>query len=148
MLACVRRAKSLVIGAHWSQNFISATVTSARRRFDMAGGLTLREGYETETSLALWSSELEDIPSDYENLGYTVMSNFDHEIDEKVAEKLTQGKHFADYPGWEFHATVWYDAEKCVFKAKVMRYCAHVGTAISTNLAGIMMLVSDRYGWE
>jgi len=93
-----------------------------------------------------WLPEREDVPSGYEYLS-DVMSNFDHEIDKEVAEKLKEGNYFADYPAREFYALIWWDAEASIYKAKVMRYLSHAGTAASPTLRGIMELLSDEYGW-
>jgi hypothetical protein len=82
---------------------------------------------------------------DREYLG-EVMSNFDHSIDKKIETQLKNKLSYADYPGWDFHGTVWYEND--MFHCKVMQYRCHVDTISAETLDEIMEEVSDKYGYE
>ena len=57
--------------------------------------------------------ELIDYPAGWPKLD-DLMSNFDHEINQSVAEELKTVQATADYPGWEFFATCWWDGARGV----------------------------------
>lgn len=88
----------------------------------------------------------EKVPSAMIQLGEPVMSNYDHQICQDIAEQINDGRYAADYPGWNFHATVWRDGE--LFKAQIMQYGNHTATIESETLQGIMELASDAYGYD
>lgn len=91
---------------------------------------------------------MKKVPKTFKYYGQDVMSNFDHEIDEAV-EKAIKGKsYFADYPGWNFHSTVWWDKEVKKWCCEVMRYHIHVETVEADTLQEIMNVVSNKYGYE
>lgn len=46
-------------------------------------------------------------PSDFEDSDETIMSNFDHIVDNEVAEKIKGQKLFAGYAAWDFFGYVW-----------------------------------------
>ena len=71
------------------------------------------------------------------------MSNFDHAIDDGMAEDLVAGK-VGYYAGWNFHGTVWFAGGK--FYCMVRCYQVHVATVEADTLDGIMDEVSSRWG--
>ena len=76
------------------------------------------------------------------------MSNFDHEIDEKVAEELKTVQATADYPGWEFHATCWWDGARGMYLAAVRRYWSLCATYAAPTPKELMDEVSGDFGYE
>jgi hypothetical protein len=79
--------------------------------------------------------------------GWTValMSNFDHEVDEEVAEKLRTENARAEYPGWNFNAECWFADGQ--FHAAVRTYHVHRETFSADTPEELMELVSGRFGW-
>lgn len=93
-----------------------------------------------------WS--LMDIPEGAADLSVSVMSNYDGSIDREVETQLreTPNRFTADYPGWNFHARVWFDGES--FHGRVKQYHVHVATATAPTLEKLMEVISDRYGHD
>jgi hypothetical protein len=92
------------------------------------------------------TNTLDTPPAHYDtNIG-DVMSNFDHEIEPDAEERLKSGPYVADYPGWDFHGTVWFGEGR--FRCLVMRYRMHVDTLVADSLEEIMILASKKYGYE
>jgi len=89
---------------------------------------------------------MEGRPREFEGIGESVMSNFDHTIDTEVAEKLKEGKYYSDYPGWNFYGEVWYDSGK--WKCEIRRYHVHVETIMADTLEEIMEQNSEKYGYD
>jgi len=75
----------------------------------------------------------------------TVMSNFDHQIDSGVADRLKKEPVCSRYPGWNFNGMVWYGKIKKTYHCEVWQYHEHLET-VSGTLQKIMDEVSDRYG--
>jgi len=90
-------------------------------------------------------SEVIDYPRDWPELD-TLMSNFDHEVDESVAAQLKEVKAVAKYPGWEFSATCWWDGERGQYLAAVRRYCSLRATYAAATPQGLMRLICEDYG--
>ncbi len=86
---------------------------------------------------------MDTCPEGWEEI-YQVMSNFDHEIDAKIAERLKSGNLFSSYPGWNFYATVWWSDGN--YHAEVKCYCIHQTTLVSDSLQEIMNEASTRWG--
>ena len=87
---------------------------------------------------------MEDRPEGLIDIGESVMSNFDHQIDLGIAKKLKDGKYYSGYPAYNFHGTVWYDNGK--WKCKIKRYRIHIDTIIADTLEEIMNEASEKYG--
>lgn len=83
-------------------------------------------------------------PQDQPDLG-EVMSNFDHVVNDDVAEKLKSGG-VSDYPGWDFHGTVWYSGGE--YHCAVHRYKVHVATISALTCADLMDAVSEDFGYK
>ena len=81
------------------------------------------------------------------NLG-TVMSNFDHAIDQEVAQELLAGDCRAEYTGWNFFGNVWYEPGPKKYCCEVMQYHATMETVECDTLEDIMRTVSEKYGWD
>jgi|SRR5215472_2942714 len=75
------------------------------------------------------------------------MSNFDHSIDDGLEADLRAGMR-AGHAAWEFHGTVWYDAESGLFYEAVRRYHALVAVIGRPGLRELMHAVNDEWGWE
>jgi len=75
-------------------------------------------------------------------------SNFDHEIDAEVCALLSQkpGKVCADYPGWDFFATVHVDPETGEWCAKVMCYGSVAARLRAKTPATLKKAVCDQFG--
>lgn len=74
------------------------------------------------------------------------LCNFDHSIEPGSEEKLRSGKYVGWYTGWNFCGRVWYENGK--FYCQVRRYHSHIATLESKTLAGIMDVVSEKFGYE
>lgn len=88
------------------------------------------------------------IPQDYIDSDTTLMSNYDHQIDPVVTERLMNADELADYPGRDFHAKVWYDKQAKVWYAAVRRYSAHMDTIEGETPDELRRNVSYEYGWD
>ena len=75
----------------------------------------------------------------------SVMSNFDHEIDYDVADKLNDA-NYADYPAWNFHAKIIKKDSKYV--ARVSQYKEVVAYITKDTLQEIIDECSERWGCE
>lgn len=80
-----------------------------------------------------------------EHIG-TVVSNFDHQIHEDVAEMLKSGNTVADYPGWNFHGTVWFNVEEQLYRCAVMQYQQFAEIIESPTLEALKEAVCEKYG--
>lgn len=89
---------------------------------------------------------LEKRPADYEYYGKSVMSNLDHEINRDIEMVIKNDKYFADYSGWNFHGTVWWDKTSQEWKCEVRCYHQHKETVSGKTLEDIMEIVSKKYG--
>jgi hypothetical protein len=78
--------------------------------------------------------------------GKTLMSNFDHEINQEVAQQLRDGEFMAKYSGWNFNADCWFADEQ--FYAAVYVYHTHRATFHAKTPQALMMLVSNAFGWD
>jgi len=85
---------------------------------------------------------MEQLPSGFEDIG-TIMSNFDHVIDDGAEEKLKAGGVYGGYAAWNFYAEVWYDKK---FEAMVKQYGVHVNTIEGDTLQEIMDTASKLCG--
>jgi hypothetical protein len=90
-------------------------------------------------------SELLKFP-DWPELDDNLMSNFDHEVDQTVAQLLRNGRVWAGYPGWNFFAHCWFADDQ--FHAAVLVYHEHRSTISAETPEELMKAVSDTYGWE
>lgn len=75
------------------------------------------------------------------------MSNFDHKVEPGAAEAIADGKHMANYAGWNFHAYAYLGAEG-VYVADVHVFHTHRSFETADSLEELMTVVSDRYGWD
>lgn len=85
------------------------------------------------------------IPENYQDYGETIISNFDHEIDEEVAKSIKGQPLYAGYAGWDFHGQVWWDNNQWHCEVKV--YCVIQEVISADTLPELMEAVSDEYGW-
>ena len=84
---------------------------------------------------------------DFETMRDTglAMSNFDHEVDDGMAEALKADPNaYAHHYGWEFCATVVY--ADGLFRSYVRRYRVHVGTLEAATLEELMEATNAEYG--
>lgn len=93
-------------------------------------------------------AELIDIPEHYIDSGMELMSNFDGLVDEDVAAHLIMNEETADYPGWNFHARVWYDPFQKLWYGRVMRYGSHIDTMTAESPSELRIAISDEYGYD
>ncbi len=84
----------------------------------------------------------------YQYLDNLEMSNFDHSIDEDLEEKLKANNLYADYTGWNFHGTIYWDKQKKKFVCEVRQYHSWIDTIKADTLQGIMDEVCAKYGDE
>ena len=74
-----------------------------------------------------------------------IMSNFDHQIEEDIAQELKERPCFSRYAGWSFNGKVWYDRSKEIYRCEIWQYHSYMGT-LSGTLQEIMNQASDEYG--
>jgi hypothetical protein len=87
-----------------------------------------------------------DSPQDWPRLGDSLMSNFDHEVDEKIAAELRAVQAVANYPGWDFHATCWWDGARGMYMAAVRRYRSLRATFAAPTPRELMEEISAEFG--
>jgi hypothetical protein len=74
-----------------------------------------------------------------------LMSNFDHEVDKDIENKLRVNNNLAaKYPGWEFHGTCWF--YEGMFYCRVMRYGLVVGYYNAKTPEELMQEICGIYG--
>ena len=78
------------------------------------------------------------------------MSNFDHRIDDRLADKLKSGKFYVSYTAWNFFGKVWWDSNRIppCFICEIWRYGEIVNYIYADNLKGIMDEACDLYGGQ
>lgn len=89
-----------------------------------------------------------DFPQDWPHLDDNLMSNCDHAIDERIAAELKKVKAVAGYPGWNFHATCWWDGARGMYMAAVRRYHILQATFAAESPKDLMNDVSSEFGYE
>jgi len=86
------------------------------------------------------------LPEHFEDFGETVMSNFDHCIDEKVATEIKGKDLSAQYSGWNFCGYCWWDKQSSKWCCEVLTYGSWQTTIVADELKDIMNYVSERWG--
>ena len=92
--------------------------------------------------------EKKDVPGFYDRLDDNFCSNYDGIIDQDVVEQLEKENVCANYPGWNFHGTVWYDKKEELFYCKIMCYGSHVNTISAKTPGELKELVCNTYGHQ
>lgn len=75
-----------------------------------------------------------------------VMTNFDHSIDQAVAELLRAGDRWAYHSAANFHGVVWFDGGR--WHEQVFVHRVPQGSLSAGTLEDLMKLVNDEYGWR
>jgi hypothetical protein len=78
--------------------------------------------------------------------GDRLMSNYDHQVDHSVAERLRSGQFLAEYTGWNFHAVCWF--ADAMFHAEVCVRGIHRLTLSADTPEELMKAVSEVFGDE
>jgi hypothetical protein len=86
------------------------------------------------------------IPEGFTEYDETLMSNFDHDIDEKVAEAIKDKPLYAQYAGYGFCGYVWWQDNK--WCCEVWCHGNWCETFVEDSLKDIMSEVSQEYGYE
>lgn len=84
------------------------------------------------------------IPESYSKYPETLMSNYDHTIEQDVAEEIKDKELYARYAGWNFCGYVWWEGE--MWNCEVWHYGSWQKTVNAETLEEIMSEVSDEYG--
>jgi hypothetical protein len=84
------------------------------------------------------------IPESFTGFSESVMSNFDYDIDEKVAEAIKDKPLYAQYSSWNFCGYVWWQNGK--WCCEVWTYGSWNETFVADTLSEIMSDVSSEYG--
>ena len=76
------------------------------------------------------------------------MSNYDHSIDEGLADALKKKPNqvYGKYPAWNFFAIVWYNGKD--FSCQIMQYHVIVEEFEKPTLHDIVDYASEKYGYE
>lgn len=85
-------------------------------------------------------------PENYYRIFEDVMSNFDGEIDQGIAERLKDETAIADYPAWDFHAQVWF--EDGIYYCLIKQYREHIATLEASTLKELMEEACSQYGFD
>jgi hypothetical protein len=86
------------------------------------------------------------VVNDRTEISESIASNFDHEWDRDVAERLkTDQTIVAGYPAWNFYGFVWWDGEH--YQCLVMQYNSPVELIEADTIPEIMEAVSEKYGY-
>jgi DNA modification methylase len=88
------------------------------------------------------------IPENYIKHDDDIMSNFDHDIDNNVAEELKQTDQYAQYSGWNFCGEIWWDKESKKWCCEIWTHAFYRETYESDSLKEIMNSVSEKFGYE
>jgi hypothetical protein len=89
---------------------------------------------------------LKQVPPHFKMLDDEVMSNFDHSIDQKVAEYIKDKEIWAGYSGMHFYGKVWWAENQ--WHCEVRQYKQHVNTISCETLRAIMSECCSEYGSE
>lgn len=81
---------------------------------------------------------------DWPVLDDDLMSNFDHSVDQAVADRLRNEQVLAIYPGWDFNATCWF--ADGMFHAGVHVFHEYIETLSAGTPEELMTLVCEEYG--
>lgn len=92
--------------------------------------------------------EIIDYPQDWPRHAEQLMTNFDHEVDEKVATEMKEAQIVADYPGWNFHATCWWDGARGTWMAAVRCYRRLMATYAAETPKQLMDEISGAFGHD
>lgn len=76
--------------------------------------------------------------------GGLLMSNFDHEVNEDVAERMKTEQVLAEYTGRDFHAVCWYCDDQ--YHAKVCVYGVLRATISAPTPRDVMREVCEVFG--
>ena len=83
----------------------------------------------------------------YEILGDTgdsILSNFDHVINQDIVEKLKKGKYISFHYAWDFCATVFYEDGK--YKSLIMKYQLPIEVIEHEDFIEVARLTCEKYG--
>ena len=75
-----------------------------------------------------------------------VMTNFDHTIDQSVADRIKESGECSQYAGWNFCGYVWWEAEADQWACEIWQYNAVMEVIRADSLETIMAKVSNEYG--
>ena len=84
------------------------------------------------------------LPEDFKYCKETIMSNFNHTIDKKIAKSIKNKKLVAQYAGWNFCGWVWWQANQ--WNCEIWRYHSYIETINANTLEEIMDEVCETYG--
>jgi hypothetical protein len=87
-----------------------------------------------------------DAPGDYYELEKEFCSNFDHEIDYDVADKLKTLPAFAVYPAYQWYGKVWFDKVHDIYCCRVTRHGTYVGTVYASTADDLKTKCCSIYG--
>ena len=74
----------------------------------------------------------------------TIMSNYDHSIDADIKKILSTQRAHSGYPGWNFHARVWYEGNE--WNAEVWQYGSYIETVSADELEDLKSAICEKYG--
>ena len=86
------------------------------------------------------------VPEHFGDFGKTVMSNFDHYIDEKIATELKVKDLFSQYSGWNFCGYCWWNKQYSKWCCEVWTHGSWQTTIVADELKDIMNDVSEQWG--
>jgi hypothetical protein len=75
-----------------------------------------------------------------------VMTNYDHSVDEAVAERLRRGGECGQHTAFDFHAWVWFADGR--WHEQVFVHHVPQGSFCADTLQELMKIVNDEFGWR
>ena len=78
----------------------------------------------------------------------TVMSNFDHEIDQGVVNVLLKGKHYSQYSAQDFCGYIYYVPEEKVWRCEIWQHNSYNHLLEAESLRMIMDQACERFGCD
>jgi len=83
------------------------------------------------------------IDETFEDIG-EVYSNFDHELNKDIAEKLKTGEYHACHSAWNFHGRIVYVDGKYI--ERVRSYCSTVGFYLGKDILAVIDMTNKLHG--
>lgn len=82
----------------------------------------------------------------YERTRYSVYSDFDHQLDQEVAQQLKSGEVYAQHAGGSFCGYVYF--KDGMWFEEIWQYNEHIETLSDKDLKTLICEAIDRFGAE
>jgi hypothetical protein len=79
-------------------------------------------------------------------LGESVFSNIDHELDDNLVGELEKGHCFARHAAWNFNGSIWFDVATGTWYEDVWVYQAKVEQFTGDTIMDVIQQANAEYG--